>query len=68
MNVTGGTPPEAWTEPDRQRYFVNIVEIGAPSEHPRPERRPRGPEDGFDAYRHVVTRTDGAEIVQIMAH
>jgi len=67
MSVSG-TPPEAWTDVDSKRFFISIVELGATFRRIyalTAELDART--EGFDAYRHVVTRPDGTEVVQIVA-
>lgn len=67
MNVTG-VPPEGWTDVDRRNFFVTIAEVGGTFRRIyalNADLHARG--DEFDAYRSVVTRTDGTEIVQLVA-
>ena len=67
MNVSG-VPPEGWSDEDRKRFFVTIAEVGATFRRIHAlnaNLEARG--DGFDAYRNVITRTDGTEIVQLIA-
>jgi hypothetical protein len=67
MSVSG-TPPEAWTDSDRKRCFVSFAELGATFRRIyalTAELDARS--EGFDAYRHVITRPDGREVVQIVA-
>lgn len=67
MNLSGA-PPEGWTDEDRKRFFVTVAEVGGVFRRIyalNADLSARG--DGFDAYRHVVTRTDGTEVVQLLA-
>jgi hypothetical protein len=66
MNVTG-TPPAAWTDDDRQRFFSLIHDVGGTFrrlEALNADLRSRG--DGFDALRVTVTRPDGAEAAKLV--
>jgi len=66
MNLSGA-PPEGWTDDDRKRFFITVAEVGGVFRRIyalNADLSARG--DGFDAYRHVVTRTDGTEVVQLL--
>lgn len=67
MNLSGA-PPEGWTDEDRKRFFVTVAEVGGVFRRIyalNADLSARG--EGFDAYRHVVTRPDGTEAVQLLA-
>jgi hypothetical protein len=67
MNVTG-VPPEAWTDEDRRRFFVTIADTGGTFRRIHALNANLGARgDGFDAYRSVITRSDGAEVVHVVA-
>ena len=67
MNVTS-VPPEGWTDEDRKRFFVTIAEIGGTFRRIYALNADLDARGGdFDAYRSVFTRTDGEEIVQVIA-
>jgi len=66
MNVTG-TPPAAWSDVDRGRFFSLIHELGGTFrriEALHTEIRSRG--DGFDAVRVTITRADGVEAAKLV--
>jgi hypothetical protein len=65
MNVTG-QPPEGWSDDDRRRFFVSIADAGGTFRRIHAlnaDLEARG--EGFDAFRHVLTRSDGAEAVHV---
>lgn len=67
MNVAG-EPPEAWTDDDRKRFFVSIADAGGTFRRIHAlnaDLEARG--EDFDAFRHVLTRSDGAEVVHVQA-
>lgn len=67
MNVTA-VPPEGWTDEDRRSFFVTIAEIGGTFRRIYALNADLDARGGdFDAYRSVFTRTDGEEIVQLVA-
>jgi hypothetical protein len=66
MNVTG-TPPAAWTDDDRRRFFSLIHDVGGTFrrlEALNADLRSRG--DAFDALRVTVTRPDGVEAAKVV--
>jgi len=66
MNVTG-TPPAAWSDSDRTRFFSQLHDLGGTFrriEALNTDMRSRG--DGFDAVRITVTRPDGAESAKLV--
>jgi len=67
MNATG-VPPEGWTDDDRKRFFVSITEHGASFRRIYAlNAHIEASGEGFDAYRHVITRSDGRELVELLA-
>ena len=67
MNVTS-VPPEGWTDDNRRAFFVTLAEIGGTFRRIYALNADLDAKGGeFDAYRSVFTRTDGAEIVQLIA-
>ena len=67
MNTTG-VPPEGWTDDDRRRFFVSITELGASFRRIYAlNAHIEASGEGFDAYRHVITRSDGRELVELLA-
>jgi hypothetical protein len=66
MNVTG-TPPGAWSDADRTRFFSQLHDLGGTFrriEALNSDMRSHG--DGFDAVRITVTRPDGAESAKLV--
>jgi hypothetical protein len=66
MNVVG-TPPGAWTDEDRGRFFGSVHDIGSTFrriEALNADVRSRG--ESFDALRVTVTRSDGAEAARLV--
>lgn len=66
MNVTG-TPPAAWTDEDRRRFFSLIHDVGGTFrrlEALNADLRSRG--EAFDALRVTVTRPDGVEAAKVV--
>jgi hypothetical protein len=66
MNVTG-TPPGAWTDDDRRRFFSQIHDVGGTFrriEALNADVRSRG--ESFDAMRVTVTRPDGVEAAKLV--
>ena len=66
--TVSGVPPEAWSDDDRNRFFVAIAEVGATFRRIyalNADLDAHG--EGFDAYRHIITRTDGSEVVQLVS-
>ena len=67
MNTTG-TPPEGWTDDDRRRFFVLIAELGGSFQRIyKLNASIENNSEGFDAYRHVITRSDGREVIELLA-
>jgi hypothetical protein len=67
MNTTG-VPPEGWSDDDRKRFFVSIAEQGAAFRRIYAlNAHIEASDEGFDAYRHVITRSDGRELVELLA-
>jgi hypothetical protein len=66
MNVSG-VPPEGWTDEDRKRFFVSIAQIGATFRRIHALNADLDArDDGFDAYRSVMTRAGGSEIIKVI--
>ena len=66
MNVTG-TPPTAWSDDDRRRFFTTLHDVGSTFrrlEALNADLRSR--DDGFDALRVTVTRSDGQESARVV--
>jgi len=66
MNVTG-TPPAAWTDDDRRRFFGLIHDVGGTFrriEALNADVRSRG--ESYDALRVTVTRPDGVEAAKLV--
>ena len=66
MNVTG-TPPTAWNDDDRRRFFSLIHDVGGTFrriEALNADVRSRG--ESFDALRLTITRPDGAEAAKLV--
>jgi hypothetical protein len=67
MNVTS-VPPEGWSDDDRRDFFITIAELGGAFRRIYALNADLDARGGdFDAYRSVFTRTDGEEIVQLVA-
>ena len=66
MNVAG-SPPAAWVDEDRRRFFATIHDLGSTFrrlEALNVDVRSRG--EGFEALRVTVTRTDGKESANVV--
>ena len=66
MNVAG-SPPAAWVDEDRRRFFATIHDLGSTFrrlEALNVDIRSRG--EGFEALRVTVTRTDGKESANVV--
>jgi hypothetical protein len=66
MNVAG-SPPAAWVDEDRRRFFATIHDLGSTFrrlEALNVDMRSRG--EGFEALRVTVTRTDGKESANVV--
>lgn len=67
MNVAGA-PPEGWSDDDRVRFLVSLRDSGGTFRRLLAlNANLDAKTDGFDAYRNVFTRTDGSEVVQVVA-
>jgi hypothetical protein len=67
--VVAGTPPQAWSEDDRIRFFSLVAELGATFRRLEALHfdRAAADRDGFDALRITVTSSDGNEDARVVA-
>lgn len=67
LNVSG-VAPEGWTDVDRERFFVSIHDTGGTFRRLHALNADLDAwGDEFDAYRSVLTRGDGNEVVHVIA-
>jgi len=67
MNVAGGTPPKHWTDDDRARYSVELRDVaGTFLRLESLNHDLLTQDDGFDAFRVVVTKSGGEERVSLV--
>lgn len=63
-----GVAPEGWTDDDRDRFFVSLHDCGGTFRRLHALNANLDARDEeFDAYRSVLTRGDGAEVVHVVA-
>lgn len=67
MNISG-VPCESWSDSDLSRFTATIADVGATFRRIYALHADLGAAgDGFDAYRHVITRSNGDEVVHLVS-